>query len=143
MGFRCSRHLSCLTTAFPVTVYSYAPNGRSFLHVFADASPKAYGTAVYIQYGNHSSLVMSKSRVAPLKQHTLPRLELMAAVIAARLGSFVVDSLTHNTVIHYWSDSQIVLCWLQSKKKLKPFIEHRVKEILAIPSIWSVIQQIS
>ena len=79
---------------------------------------------------------MSKSHVAPLKQHTLPRLELMAAVIAARLGSFVVDSLTHNTVIHYWSDSQIVLCWLQSKKKPKPFIEHRVKEILAISSIW-------
>ena len=105
----------------------------TILHVFADASPKAYGTAVYIQYGNHSSLVMSKSCLAPLKQH---RLELMAAVLAARLGSIVVDSLTHNTIIHYWSDSQIVLCWLQSKKKLKPFIEYTVKEILAISSIW-------
>ena len=58
----------------------------TILHVFADASPKACDTAVYIQYGNHSSLVMSKSHVAPLKQHTLPRLELMAAVIAARLA---------------------------------------------------------
>ena len=88
----------------------------TILHVFADARPKEYGAAVYIQYGNHSSLVMSKSHVAPLNQHTIPRLELMAAVIAAHLGSFIVDSLTHNTVIHYWSDSQIVLCWLQSKK---------------------------
>ncbi|XP_065904068.1 uncharacterized protein [Dysidea avara] len=49
------------------------------LHVFADASQKAYRAVVYIQCGNHSSLVISKSRVAPLKQHSLPRLELMAA----------------------------------------------------------------
>ena len=79
----------------------------TILHVFANASPKAYGTAVYIQHGNHSSPVMSKSCVAPLKQHTLPRLELMAAAIAARLGSFVADSLNHNTVIHYWAAETI------------------------------------
>ena len=106
------------------------------LHVFADASPKAYGAAVYIQCGNHSSLLISKSRVALVKQHTLPRLELMAAVIAARLGSFVVNSLNHTTDIFYWSDSQIVLYWIQSKKSLKPFIKHRVKEILDISSSW-------
>jgi len=108
----------------------------TILHVFADASPKAYGAAVYIQHGTCSSLVISKSRVAPLKQHTLPRLELMAAAVAARLGSFVVDSLNHTSNIYYWSDSQIVLCWLQSKKKLKPFVEHRVKDILANSTSW-------
>ncbi|XP_065914598.1 uncharacterized protein [Dysidea avara] len=105
------------------------------LHVFADASQKAYRAVIYIQCGNHSSLVISKCRVAPLKQHSLPRLELMAAGVAARLGSFVVDSLNLRANTYYWSDSQIVLCWLQSKKKLKPFIEHRVKEIQATSSL--------
>jgi len=60
----------------------------------------------------------------------------MAAVIAARLGSFVVDALNHKTDIYYWSDSQIVLCWLHNKERLKPFIAHRVKEILAVSSCW-------
>ena len=72
----------------------------------------------------------------PLKQHSLPRLELMAAVIAARLGTFVVESLNLRTSTYCWSDSQIVLCWLKSKKKLKPFIEHRVTEIQASSSPW-------
>ena len=80
--------------------------------------------------------MISKSRVASLKPHTLPRLELMAASIAANLGSFVVNSLDYKSDIHYWSDSQIVLCWLQNKKKLKPFIDHRVKGILAISLSW-------
>ena len=113
-----------------------ADPSATVLHVFADASPKAYGAVVYIQCGNHSSLVISKSRVALLKQYSLSRLELMAAIVAARLGSFVVDSLNLRTNTYYWSDSRIALCWLKSKKKLKPFIEHRVEEIWATSSSW-------
>ena len=113
-----------------------ADHSTTALHIFADASTKAYGAVVYIQCDNQSSLVISKSRVAPIKQHSLPRLELMAAVVAARLGSFVADSLNHRTNNYYWSDSQIVLCWLKSKKKLPPFVAHRVTEIQTTSSPW-------
>ena len=46
------------------------------LHIFADASPRAYEAVAYLEQGTQSAILMSKSRAAPLKQHTLPRLEL-------------------------------------------------------------------
>ena len=55
------------------------------LYAFSDASTKAYGAVVYICQNQKVSLVMSKCRVASLKTVTLPRLELMAAVMVTRL----------------------------------------------------------
>ena len=55
----------------------------------------------------------------------------MGEVIAAYL---VVDFLNIRTKIYYWSDTQIVLSWLNSNMKLKILIEHRVKEIQATSS---------
>ena len=99
------------------------------LHVFADASTKAYGAAAFFSRPDQTTFVMAKGRVAPLKPVTLPKLELMAAVIAARLARFVLDSLRIDVPTHLWTDSQIVLFWLQSTKSLPQFIKHRVSEI--------------
>ena len=63
---------------------------------------------------NTSYYLLSKSREAPLKSLSLPRLELMAAVIASRLCSFVVSSLEITAPVCLWSDSQIVLLWIFS-----------------------------
>ena len=79
---------------------------------------------------------MSKSRAAPLKQISLPKLELMAAVLAARLSDFIRTSLNIDCTLYLWSDSQIVLHWIASQKKLKPFVNHRVSEIWSISSYW-------
>ena len=51
------------------------------LYIFVDASVKAYGAVAYVANGTETSMVMTKTRVAPLKKLTLPQLELMAAVI--------------------------------------------------------------
>ena len=102
------------------------------LFVFADASTKAYGAIVYLNSGNHISLVMSKNRVAPTRAVTLPRLELMAAVTATRLTEFVCSSIPHDKQrvrVHFWTDSQIALHWIHKGTNCKPFISHRVKEI--------------
>ncbi|XP_053380273.1 uncharacterized protein LOC128548811 [Mercenaria mercenaria] len=98
------------------------------LHVFVDASMASYGAAAYICYSTDARLVMAKNRVAPLKKLTLPQLELMAALIGARLGSHLQKSLMV-TDITYRSDNQIVLHWLKSSKPSKKFITNRVSEI--------------
>ncbi|XP_068726557.1 uncharacterized protein [Montipora capricornis] len=81
------------------------------LHGFGDPSLAAYGAAVYITClgeARHASthLVMSKSRVAPAKTVSLPRLELLAAVVNARLLKFVAESLTLKV--------DRVVCWTDS-----------------------------
>ena len=113
-------------------------NGRSIieLHGFGDASPKAYGAAVYIRSmdaaGKVSThLVMSKSRVAPTKTVSLPRLELLAAVINSRLLKFVAESLCFklNRVV-CWTDSMVTLQWIRgSSSQWKTFVANRVAEI--------------
>ena len=83
-------------------------NDNLMLHIFVDASTRSYGAAAYICNNDQSRLVMAKNRVAPLKSLTLPQLELMAAVIGARLANHVRESLP-STEITFWSDSQIVV----------------------------------
>ena len=113
------------------------------IHGFADASLKAYGAVVYIQHGNEVSFVMAKTRVAPLSKLTLPKLELMAALVATRLTKFVTESLNSfypQMLVHLWSDSQIVLHWIGSQKKQKlKFVSHRIQEITqTFPStVWN------
>ena len=100
------------------------------LHAFSDSSIKAYGAVVYLRSKGDTSFVIAKSRVAPLKCPTLPRLELMAAVVAARLTKFVINSIPLADVpVYVWVDSQITLYWIHSSKILPQFVAHRVKEI--------------
>ena len=100
------------------------------LHLFADASVRAYGSVVILLLQQQSSFVMAKTRTAPLKHCTLPRLELMAALVAARLAKFIISSLKlQSTPTYIWTDSQIVLYWIHSLRKLPQFVSHRVAEI--------------
>lgn len=116
------------------------------LHGFCDASTKAYACAIYFRSfhdGNfHTSFVIAKSKLAPLKQISLPRLELMAAVLLADLISVVLTSLKNRirfTRIRAWSDSSICITWVKSQPyKWKTFVSNRVSHIqqLVAPDLW-------
>ena len=123
------------TSAFSIPRYcfdcNYSYGETKQIHIFVDASMKAYGDVAYIRQEKYSSLVMSKTRIAPLKGLTPPRLELMAALIGTSLYKFISSSLAldHNFKIFLRSDSQIILHWILNQKKLKSFVSSRVQEI--------------
>ncbi len=89
------------------------------LHGFSDASTKAYGAVVYLRavYKDSTSscnIVVARSRVAPVKPVTVPRLELTAAVLLTRLLTSVTSDLSIPIENCYaWTDSSIVLSWLR------------------------------
>ena len=115
------------------------------LHIFCDASEKGYGCCAYLREksGNNInvSLITSKARVAPLKRLTLPRLELVAAVLGARLKEFIIDTLRlpQKTKYKCYTDSMITLQWIKGdSNRWKTFVANRVQEIqnLTDPSCW-------
>lgn len=115
---------------------------RIELHGFADASEKCYGAVIYCRSfspDNTSTvkLVTSKSRVAPVKIVTIPRLELCAAVLLSKLINRVVRALHVSSPSTYlWSDSTIILAWIKKDPNLlKTFVANRVATIQQLTSV--------
>lgn len=112
---------------------------KTQLHVFADASEKAFGAVAYIRAILRDGrvivhLLCAKTRVAPLKQQTLPRLELCAAVTAAELADRIkTDLQMENQPVFLWTDSEIVLSWINAQSSLyHTFVANRVATIQSL-----------
>ena len=111
------------------------------LHIFTDASEMAYGCVAYfraiVRGQIMCALVMSRSKVAPLKQLSIPRLELQGAVLGARMVQTVKDN--HNLQVEkqfIWTDSQTVLSWIRSdQRRYKQFVGFRIGEVLSLTKI--------
>ncbi|XP_011858324.1 PREDICTED: uncharacterized protein LOC105555890, partial [Vollenhovia emeryi] len=113
------------------------------LHEFSDASQLAMTAVIYISVhdsnGATFSLVCSKTKVAPLKRFSIPRLELTAALLLSRLMQYVKATLNMDvTATHMWTESLATLSWNTSVKgswirshasRWKDFVRTRVARI--------------
>ncbi|GFW09899.1 integrase catalytic domain-containing protein [Trichonephila clavipes] len=115
---------------------------RLTLHVFCDASKKAYAACVFLRVeyeGNvFVKLIQAKARVAPLKDISIPRLELLACVLGTRLAASVKNDLNLPDVrIYYLTDSMTALAWIQRTRDWGVFVSNRVKEIRNLSDVSS------
>lgn len=118
---------------------AYAENGieeaqRIELHAFCDASALAYGVVIYLTVHHQSTswtgIVASKTRLAPKRELSIPRLELLAAVIAAKYLDYVHRELKiENSDKYLWGDLRCVISWVASKKILPAIVEKAARVI--------------
>ena len=130
----------CFLSGVEGHVISYSLSG------FCDASLKAYAAVVYLCLetvsGRHITLVASKTRVYPLKAQSIPRLELLSALLLARLVESVTQALQEEACLsepRCFSDSNVTVFWIRGVDKTwKPFVQNRVSEIRRIlsPNHW-------
>ena len=101
--------------------------------MFTDTSSKAYRAAVYTvnDTRTQNNLLMSKARVAPCREGrlTIPKLELTASLIGARLVNYLTNLHEYKT-IYFWSDSKVVISWITSDEDIKDvYVANRTAEV--------------
>ena len=115
---------------------------RSELHSFTDASEEAYAAVIYLRNvyldGKvNLRVLMAKTKLAPKKTISIPKLELNGYLLGARLLKYVGEALSQPITRRFlWTDSSTVRNWVRSPATIyKPFVSHRIGEIqmLTVP----------
>ena len=115
------------------------------LHSFSDASRLGYGAVSYLRIVDEDgklnvSFVVGKARVTPMKQITIPRMELTAAVLATKLSRQVEEELEIQiSDFFFWTDSMVVLQYINNEStRFQTFVANRLAVIHSFskPSQW-------
>ncbi|XP_061182344.1 uncharacterized protein LOC133190668 [Saccostrea echinata] len=113
------------------------------LLIFSDASETAIAAAAYLKVKHDIGFVMGKSKLAPLAGHSIPRLELCGAVLAAEIGEFVSDHLPiASSSIQYFTDSKVILGYIKNRtRRFYNYVSNRIARIHAVstPRKWSYV----
>ena len=127
------------------TVHNSSKTTSSQLHIFVHASMAATAAVAYFRTTKNQAtppqvcFLMGKCKVAPIKQMSVPKVELEAAVIGVRLLQLIQREMTMTIDRNFlWSNSQVVLDWIASNKKQNIFVSNRLQEIhkSSLPQQW-------
>ncbi|XP_014673995.1 PREDICTED: uncharacterized protein LOC106814210 [Priapulus caudatus] len=119
------------------------------LHHLSDASVSGYGQCSYLRVKNqnqdvHCALVMGKARVCPLKVLSIPRLELAAALVSAKISSVLRTEMTYaNIQDYFWTGSKVVLGYINNDaRRFHVYVANRVQQIrnMSEPSQWRYVE---
>ena len=126
----------------PISYFS-GPFQNLELHMFGDSSQDVFSVVGFLRaqvtctsgkFIKELAFVLGKARVAPMKVMTVPKLELQAALLAARLKREICRALTVTVdKVFMWTDSTII--WINLTNKHPIFIANRVIEILENTSV--------
>ncbi|XP_055938249.1 uncharacterized protein LOC129968417 [Argiope bruennichi] len=110
------------------------------LEVVCDASKLAYATCAFLRVEKDGKvtcqLIQARSKVAPLKGISIPRLELLSCMIGARLADAIKRDLHLEDIEStFWSDSMDVLHWIKREGPWATFVANRVEEIRKLSSV--------
>jgi hypothetical protein len=115
---------------------SVVEKSQTYKYMDSVTHPKEHMQPVYVRSVNESgevtvNLLSAKSRVAPIKQVSVPRLEMCGALLLTRLIDKIMPILNLEVEhIHLWTDSMIVLAWISAEPtRLQTFVANRVAEI--------------
>lgn len=118
---------------------------RKEVHIYCDASEKAIAAVAFLKMtdtkgGVHVGYIMGKAKVAPLHGHSIPRLELCAAVLAVQISETISNELDlERNSFHFFSDSQVVLGYIHnSTRRFYMYVTNRVAKIRKVsqPHQW-------
>jgi len=106
------------------------------VHGFCDTSSQAYAAVFYLCSSYPDGhvdvrLIASKTKVAPLKRPTIPRLELLGELLLSRFADVVLKSINDQPQVTYWLDSTTVLYWIKNENTYMEtvYVGHSVQEI--------------
>ncbi|KAK3507778.1 hypothetical protein QTP70_000334 [Hemibagrus guttatus] len=107
---------------------------RKELHIFSDASVRAIAAVAYLRVINeegacHTGFVLGKAKLAPQAAHTIPRLELGAAVLAAELAETIINELDFSLdAVEFYTDSRVVLGYIYNQtRRFYVYVANRVQ----------------